>query len=242
MTLIEVVVAAFCLALIAGASASIFVTGNKSSLALQRNTQLLALADRQIETVRQQVKVYGFSALAMNAAPSSATHSTVGYSSTTHTDPDDFVTSATGCGSSNLAFTIEANWDNTAEGTAPGLASWSSCPSGSEPLVIDTTHGVVQSSQPVTLGSATGTIRTFVTDTYIGCSSSLGSCTSATGDARRVIVAASLSNGGTNNTGAGASYTNGQNSPVYISTIFTNPVPSNQVNNSIGLTLGASVG
>jgi hypothetical protein len=29
---------------------------------------------------------------------------------------------------------------------------------------------------------------------------------------------------------------------VYLSTIFTNPVPSNQVNSSIGLTLGSTIG
>ena len=34
----------------------------------------------------------------------------------------------------------------------------------------------------------------------------------------------------------------GQASPVYVSSILTNPVPSNQPNSSVGLTLGLTIG
>ena len=48
-TMIEVIVAAFCLALIVGAVATLFVSGNRSSLAGQRQAALIAVADQQIE-------------------------------------------------------------------------------------------------------------------------------------------------------------------------------------------------
>ncbi len=245
MTLIEVVVAAFCIVLFIGAAAMLYVSGNESSLAGQRNTQLVAIADQQIEAVRQQVKTAGFSALAMKSAPATGTSSTL-YSAAVHTDPNDFVSSASGCGSAGLAYTIESNWDDTTAGSPSGLTSWGNCPAGSEPLVVNATNGFVTPQQTVTVGSGTATgtatVDTYVTDTYVGCSSSLGSCSSATGDARRVIVAVEMNNGGAENTGAGAKLREGQNTPYYVTTIFTNPVPSNQVNSSIGLTLGAQLG
>jgi prepilin-type N-terminal cleavage/methylation domain-containing protein len=233
-TLIEVIVAAMLAAIVIGAGAALFTTGDVSALAAQRQSELIAVADQQIEAIHEAVKVDGFSALAMQTLPAAGSNSTLSYSSTTHTDPDDFVSSSTGCGTSSAGYMIEANYDDTAQGTAPGVSSWSGCPAGAEPLVV-ASGGIVTAKQTgVTVGSDTATVYTYVTDTYVGCSSSLGSCSSATGDARRVVVAVLLNNSG--------NHTISQSSPVYVSTIFTNPVPSNQVNSSIGLTVGARLG
>ncbi|MGI8412055.1 MAG: hypothetical protein ACR2QA_06090 [Solirubrobacteraceae bacterium] len=70
-------------------------------------------ADQQIEQIRQAVKTNpnGFAALAMNAAPTAGTNSTLPYSATTHTDPNDFVVS---CGT-GAGYTIYDNYDNTSD-------------------------------------------------------------------------------------------------------------------------------
>jgi hypothetical protein len=49
-----------------------------------------------------------------------------------------------------------------------------------------------------------------------------------------VIVAVVLNNHGR--------YTLGQASPVYVSTVFVNPLPSNAPNRSVGITLGVQLG
>lgn len=240
VSLIEVMIGAMIAIIVIGASASLFAKANDSSLASQRQSELLAVADQQIENIREAVKTNGrgFSALAMNAAPAAGTNSTLSYSSTTHTDPNDFVSSSTGCGSNNAGYLIEANYDTTSEGIAPGVASWTGCATGAEPIVVQAGGIVTPKQANITVGSDIATVYSYVTDTYIGCSSSvnssLGPCSSATGDARRVVVAVLLNNHGRKDIG--------QNSPVYVSTVFTNPVPTNQVNSSIGLTLGLSIG
>ncbi len=234
ITIVEVLVAAMCLALVAGAAATLFITGADSSLASQRQAALISVADQQIQQVRLGVKKNGFAALAMNAAPAAGTNATLPYAGTTHTDPNDFVVS---CGST-LGYLIEANYDNTAEGAPPGVAPWTGCPATStqvaEPLVVQAGGIVTPKLTGVPVGGDTATVYEYVTDTYLGCSSSLGNCASATGDARRVVVAVVPNNHGR--------YDAGQNAPAYISTIFTNPVPSNQAGGSIGLTLGAKLG
>jgi hypothetical protein len=170
----------------------------------------------------------------MSSAPAPPSNSTLSDGSTAHTDHNDFVSSSSGCGSTNAGYLIEANYDSTSEGIAPGFTPWSGCTTGAEPLVVQSGGIVTPKQTNVPVGSDTATVYTYVTETYVGCSSSLGSCTAAAGDARRVIVAVLPNNGGR--------YDIGQNSPVYLSTIFTNPVPTNQVNNSIGLTLGVNLG
>jgi prepilin-type N-terminal cleavage/methylation domain-containing protein len=232
-TMIEVLIAAVISVTVIGAGAALFSTGNGSALASQRQGELISVADQQIENIRQAVKVNGFAALTMKTAPASGTNSSLSYSSATHTDPNDFVSNSTGCGTSNAGYLIEANYDSSTEGLAPGVASWTGCAMGAEPLVVQA-GGIVTALQTVTVGSDTASVYTYVTDTYIGCSSALGSCTAAAGDARRVVVAVLLNNGGRHNIG--------QNSPVYVSSIFTNPVPTNQINSSIGLTVGATLG
>lgn len=245
-TLIEVVIAALCLALILGAAATLFGTGNASSLASQRQAEAVDIADHYMENIRQALKTntYGFSALAMNATPLAGTGGTAPGNAAAHTDPNDFAVSAAGCGASNRGYQIESNWDNTGEGTASTVSSWSGCGTGVEPLVIDTLHGIVQPSQTVTIGSGssavTGTVDSYVTDTNVGCASTdPGGCNSSNagtplGDARRVIVAVVIDSGG--------SHRIGPNTPIYISSIFTNPVPSNQSNTPLGITVGASLG
>jgi prepilin-type N-terminal cleavage/methylation domain-containing protein len=232
-TMIEVLIAAVISVTVIGAGAALFSTGNDSSLASQRQTELISVADQQIENIRQAAKTSGFAALTMKSAPAAGTNSTLTYSSATHTDPNDFVSNSTGCGTSNAGYLIEANYDSSSEGIAPGLASWTGCTTGAEPLVVQS-GGIVTPKQTVTVGSDTATVYSYVTDTYIGCSSALGNCSAAAGDARRVIVAVLLNNGGRHDIG--------QSSPVYVSSIFTNPVPTNQVNSSIGLTLGVNLG
>jgi hypothetical protein len=270
--LIEVVVAAAIGVLVIGASTMLFVAGNDSSASSQRQSQLIAVADQQIENLRHEAKTQGFGALAMNgqpqALPSSISNTT--YSSTAPVDPNTFVSTVTGCGGSGgKELLIEANYDNTSEGlpvnpqntATSGVLPWSNCTSTTsqvaEPLEI-LSGGFVQPQQnSVTVGSDTATVDSYVTDTYVGCNSGgFTGCPSTTGgvvgcnsssswptttaasttcaDARRVVVAVVLNNHGRSNIGP--------NTPVYVSTIFTNPTPSNTPTNSIGLTLGVNIG
>jgi prepilin-type N-terminal cleavage/methylation domain-containing protein len=256
-TLIEVLAAILVLAFIIAASSSLFTHGSDSSVAAQRQAQMISVADQVIETVRQDVKTEGFAALAMSSAPSAGTNKTLSFNTHTHTDPNDFVTASTGCGSSNEGYAIEANYLNTAEGPPSGLTPWSGCTNTSstvtEPLQILSGGFVTPKQTNVSVGSDTATVYSYVTDTYVGCSTTIGGCptttsgsvssctwpastssTTACTDARRVIVAVVLNNHGR--------FTLGQTSPVYVSTVFVNPLPSNAPNRSIGITLGVQLG
>lgn len=250
MTLIEVIVAAALATIVIGASAALFATADKSALGSQRGAQLLAVADQQIEKIRQEVKTNasGFSGLTMSCDPSNTTcvpvpgsgvNGTLSYNTHVFTDPNHWVSSSSGCGSNSEGFLIESNWDSSNEGALSSVAPWTSCPTGAEPLVV-AGGGIVTPYQTVTVGTGSASVYEYVTDTYVGCAgstvnSSLGACGSSTNsDARRLIVAVVPDNGG--------SLDSGVNAPQYMSTIFTNPVPSNQVNTSIGLSLGLSLG
>jgi hypothetical protein len=172
-------------------------------------------------------------------------------------DPNYFAPSSSGCGLSNQGYAIEANYDNTSEGAMTGTPTWSGCTSGSfsvmEPLEILSGGFVSPTQTSVAVGSETATVDTFVTDTYVGCTSTLGGCPTVGGntvsgctfptsttsstecaDARRVTVAVVPA--------ASAPQDAAQNSPVYISTVFTNPTPSNAPTTAIGINLGASIG
>jgi hypothetical protein len=72
-----------------------------------------------------------------------------------------------------------------------------------------------------------------VTQATVPCTTSLGSC--AVDDVRRVIVAVLLNN-------ASGSKALGPNTPVYMSTLVSNPIPSNQPNSASGLRLGLNIG
>jgi hypothetical protein len=170
----------------------------------------------------------------MNAAPAAGTVSTLPYSTTTFTDPNHFVTAKSGCGSSNAEFTIEANYGNTGEGTATGNEPpFSGCDVGTEPL-IEQSGGVVTPQATVAVGTETATVDSYVTATNLGCNASLGTG-GCTNDARRVIVAVKFN-------GSTGVFNSGPNAPLYVSTIFTNPIPTNAPNNSIGITLGLGIG
>jgi type II secretory pathway pseudopilin PulG len=250
LTLVEVVVAAMLATIVIGASAALFATADNSALGTQRQAQLLAVANQQIEKIRDQVKTNtsGFSALAMSCDPSSAacvpvpsggSGAQLSYNSNVYTDPNHWVSSSSGCGANNEGYLIESNWDSSDEGPVSSVAPWTGCPTGGEPLLVSA-GGIVTPYQTVTVGTGTATVYEYVTETYVGCAgssvnSSLSACGSSTNsDARRLIVAVVPNNAG--------SLDRGVNSPQYMSTIFTNPVPSNQVNTSIGLSLGLSLG
>lgn len=264
-TLIEVMVAVLMLVLIVSAATVLLVHGNNNSVASERNAQLISVADQQIETIRQQVKTKGFNALAMTSAPvTTGSSGTLAFNSNTPTNPNYFVSSGTGCGANNQGYAIEANYDDISEGAASGVVPWTGCTNTTtaptmvaEPLEILSGGFVTPAQTNVTVGSDTATVYTFVTDTYVGCTTAVGgtatTCPTTTGgiisgcswpttttasttcaDARRVIVGVVLNNHG--------SYVIGQSSPVYESTIFTSPTPANTPNTSIGLTLGLQLG
>jgi len=270
-SLIEVMVAALMVALIVAAGSTLFIEGNNNSLAATRDSQLISVADQQLEIIRQEVKVKGFDQLAMSAAPAAASSATLPYSSTTYADPNHFVSSGTGtCGSQNEGYDIEENFDNSASGAATGLTPWAGCvdtttapTTVAEPLeILPAASGIAAgfiSPGPTTVSlGSTGqqvTVDEYVTDTYLGCNGTTTCPTTTTGqvvcpsaigwpsttasstscaDARRVIVAVIPTNN--------ARYNTGQVSPVYVSSIFTNPSPSNEPSGTLGLTLGLQLG
>lgn len=277
VTLIEVMMAAVILVLIVSAATVLFVHGNDNAVASERQSELISVADQQIENIRQLVKTNGFAALAMQTTPSALPTSipNTSVSSTLKADPNAFAVAKTGCGASNEEYNIESNYDNTADPNSisgqpenpsntsiSDLTSWSGCDVGSEPLeIISSTNpsiAFVQPQQTVTVGTDTAVVDTYVTDTYVGCNTigstacptvnssgtlQSGTCTfpsvlspSSTlcSDARRVIVAVVLDDHGT--------FTAGPSAPVYVSTVFTNPTPTNQPTGSIGITLGVHIG
>jgi type II secretory pathway pseudopilin PulG len=271
-TVIEALLAGVLGAIIIGAAAALFVNNNDHALSAQRQSELIAVADQQIENLRGQVKAKGFAALAMSGQPQALPSSiaNTASSATSPVDPNTFVATVTGCGGSGgQELMIQANFDDTTEGvpvnpqstSKSGVLPWSNCTSTTsqvgEPLEILSGGFVTPQQNNVSVGSDTATVDTYVTDTYVGCNSgSLGGCPTTTGgivgcnsssswptstsastacaDARRVVVAVVLNDHGRRNIG--------QNTPVYVSTIFTNPVPSNAPQNSIGLTLGGTIG
>jgi type II secretory pathway pseudopilin PulG len=233
-TLVEVAFAAFCLALFLGGLSTLFLNGNNSSLASQRQAAMVAVADKQIEAIRQAVKANGFAALAMSGAPAVGAGTRLPYNNNVHIDPNDFAQAKTGCGPSNSELTIYANYNDVSEGTSTGNEpAFAGCDAGSEPLVIQLGTGIVTPSSAVTVGTETATLDSYVTQTNVGCNASLGNG-NCQADARRLVIAIVPNNNGV--------YNQGPNSPLFISTIFTNPVPSNAPNSSIGITLGLNIG
>jgi hypothetical protein len=250
-SLIEVLMAALIAALVIGGLALSFASGNDSSLAAQRESVLVEAANQQMENIHQLIKANGFSDLGLNITTTAldqlqanASTAKVKFDRSTPLDPNSFITS---CGSTP-AYQIENNYDNTSDyyGTtsSPLISSLpleAPCTTaGYEPLV---NNGVVPQTSSVTVGSMTITLDDYVTDTSVGCNTSLGGG-SCTGDARRVIVVAVDSQA--QSRCSSATTTNrcslGADAPVYLSTIFTNPTPSNAPNSSIGITLGVQLG
>lgn len=222
-SMIEVMIAMLLSVIVAGATAELLVTGSHASGASQRQTELVAVADQQIENIRQQVKTNaaGFASLAMTSAPSH---------STDPTNPNYFV------GDSNTSYLIENNYDVPSAGTVTGVPTFTGVTAGAEPLYVSAGGFVMPLQTGVQVGGSTATasVYSYVTSTFVGCNTAAlgGTCA---GDARRVVVAVKLDQVGSNKN-------LGQNTPTYASTTFTNPVPSNQPNSTVGITLGLNVG
>lgn len=222
-TLIEVCVAMLVMLLVIGGMATSFVQNSDSALAGQRQAQLLGVAQQQIEKIRNTVSRYGFSALALTAKPAAPSDATL---PTSPTDPNDFIQNWS---SASPSYLIETNYNQTTSGQI------SNAPSTGEPLAIDTTNGqVAPKVTGVAAGSGTATVYSYVTQASIPCNTTvLGGCAAA--DARRVIVAVLLDN-------PTSSKSIGPNTPVYVSTLFSNPIPSNQPSSATGLRLGLNIG
>jgi type II secretory pathway pseudopilin PulG len=233
MTLIELVVGISITILVMGALAMLFVHTNDSSFSSQRAVSRVAVVEGQIERIRQAVKQYGFSALALTAAPA-----TGGSVVADPTDPDAFVSGS----SCSQTFTVYSNYNETDE--SPGSTIVGDNP---EPLVVngctlggstvsggqivplqyvDVTTGAVASTLTgLPAGDPYATVNTFVTQTTTaGCNTSLGSCT---GDVRRVIVAVTMDH----------PPIEGSQFPTYATTLFANPTPSNSPGKAKGLTV-----
>ena len=243
-TIVEVLVAVLCLALIVGSVSALFVSGNNQSLASQRQAALLSVAEQQIEQIRQAVKTSGFGALALSAVPTvnnGTVNATLPYGAgSVYTDPNHWLQSNGPCGSSGLEYAIEANYDTASQGTDMGNEPpFSGCDTGYEPVIVQPgggsqPTGIVAPSQTVAVGTGQAPVDRYVTQTNVGCNATLGSG-NCSGDARRVIVAVQFN-------GPAGRYNVGPNAPVYVASIFTNPTPSNAPNNSIGITLGLQIG
>jgi type II secretory pathway pseudopilin PulG len=193
LTMIEVVVALFMLALVMTAAVALFTRGELSSAGTLTESQLVGVADQQLEAVRDAVKTDGFDALALTVAPAHSGAAPLLSSSTTQiqSDPDYFVSASSGCGQSNAGFDIEENWDNSLGGPPSGQLAWSGCTATSsvlaEPLEVlpNGFLGAGSSSAPCPSSSMSAldavcyvqigadgprvTVHTYVTDTYVGC-------------------------------------------------------------------------
>ncbi|HWH10165.1 MAG TPA: prepilin-type N-terminal cleavage/methylation domain-containing protein [Solirubrobacteraceae bacterium] len=217
MTMIEVLVALAISVIVIGASTQFFVLSNGSALSGRRQVSALALAQSQIEKVRQQVKQYGFGTLGMSSVPAKAG------ADTDTSNPTDFENTAA------TTWEVQENYD------APGI------PLLTEPLI---TGGTITPIQTIT-GSdgVVAKVYTFVSQATDICQVGLpasvctaaGVTTASNMDVRRVVVAVVL------NAPTGQTQNGGPNKPQYLTTLITNPVPSAQINNVTGLRIGLNV-
>jgi prepilin-type N-terminal cleavage/methylation domain-containing protein len=217
-TLIEVMVAMVISVTVAGATLALVSTGTKSSLAGQRQTQLLSVAQQQIEQIRQTARQYGFDSLALNGSSTSypAPDATT---PVTPANASDFIT---GYGTSGAALQVKANYHDPTSGTLV-----------SETIVFDSTSGRVQpySTGVPAGGGATATVWRFVTQRAEACNAGLGACT---GDSRRIVVAVNMDNPtGDQNIGP--------NTPIYMTTVIDRPLPSNSTSQGNGLRIGVQI-
>ena len=235
-TMIELILAIFISLIVIGALSALFITSNDSSFSNQRELDEVAVLQQQIEQIHHKVAQYGFSALALTSAPAGPTDSPL---PPDPTDPNDFV-NGSACGKT---FTVQSNYNRTTEsyptstviGDNPEPVLVNGCTvsgnsiSGGQLTPVqykDLSTGAISTSAPS--GDPYATIYTFVTQTTaVGCNTSLtsgsGNCT---GDARRVIAAVVFN---------AAPSDVGPNYPTYATTVFANPVPSNQPTSASGL-------
>jgi type II secretory pathway pseudopilin PulG len=235
-TMIELVLSMFVVTVMLGVLALMFVQSHDSSFASQREISQLSVLQQQVERIRQTVKQYGFASLALTSAPAGPTDSPL---PANPTNPNDFV-SGSGC---SEAFQVQSNYNNTGE----SFASSQTVADNPESLLVNgctvggnsisggqlapvqyadlTTGSTYASVSSVPAGDPYATVYTFVTQTSTaGCNTALGG--SCTGDVRRVILAAVLDHAATD---IGPSY------PTYTTTMFGNPIASNQPTNASGL-------
>jgi prepilin-type N-terminal cleavage/methylation domain-containing protein len=144
-TLIEVMVAALVIVLAFTALATIFVSGQSQASADVQQSQLINIADQELEQVRAAVATEGFDALGMSTTPAQLSTRVV---RSTFFDPDSFIVTP----SSTSCFLIANNYDSVTTGAATatpaygisppsGLVQWSTCGSNttntdSEPLQV----------------------------------------------------------------------------------------------------------
>jgi type II secretory pathway pseudopilin PulG len=231
--MIELVVAMFVVIVVIGALALMFFESNDSAFSSQREVSQLTVLQQQMERIRQIVKEYGFGALALTSAPGVATDSPL---PANPTNPDDFV----GGSACAQTFHVQSNYNSTSE----SFPSGTTIADNPEPLLV---NGCTVSGATVSGGQlapvqyvdlATGassstapasdpydTVYTFVTaTTTAGCNTNLsGSCAN---DVRRVILAVQPVRVASD---IGPAY------PTYSTTVFGNPVASNQTAAASGL-------
>lgn len=256
MTLIEVIVGMFVLALTVGAMADLFANNSQASLGSQRQTQLVSVLQQRIEAVEQiftqNYSAAGMSALALASNPARPTDATLPSSPT---DPNDFISPyvsgfTTASSSTAENFLIEKNYNLTSQGTVDGGAQ-----TYSEELEVDPTNGKVapvvyvdtstgtaySSAASVPSGDAYDTVYTFITaagsavgaNPSLSCQATAGTSSNTAGDARRVIVAAIAPSTGRKDIGS--------NTPQWSSTIIAAPIPGNQCQAATGLRIGLNI-
>jgi prepilin-type N-terminal cleavage/methylation domain-containing protein len=234
-TMIEVMISMLVASFVTAMALVLINTDTQGSLASQRQAQLLSVAQQQIEQIRQMVKQSGFSSLAISGSNASSSytpppdpvfpHTSITDPKRDPVSPDDFIQGYT---TSSASLLIMETYHDETSGTIAGT------PTTGEQLLFDAANGKVQpmSTNVSVGGSATATVWRFVTQRTETCNTALsGSCT---GDSRRVVVAVRLDN-------ATSSQNIGPNTPIYMTTVVDNPVPSNAPSQGNGLRIGVSI-
>jgi type II secretory pathway pseudopilin PulG len=218
-TLVEVIIAAAISIVFVLAIAGTVDKGILNSLGHQRQSSTLAIAQGEVEKIRQTVARYGFDTLAMSAQPG-APGATLPSSPS---NPDDLLT---GYGTGSVAYRIMENFHDTIGGVAAGT------PTLGEPLIVSASLGrVVPSTTGVSSGTVTAKVYRYVTRRTEACTTA-GACD---GDSRRVVIAVVP----TNNPSSALQ----TNKPFFFSTVIDNPIPQNVSGNvSGGLRIGVNIG
>ncbi len=221
-TLIEVIVAMLISLLAAGAVLAMITTGQHSSLAGQRQTDLLSVAQQQIEQIRQTFHQYGFDAVSVNGASSSYLPAPDASIPANPRNPDDFIQ---GYGTAGASFQVKANYHDATSAT---LAT--------EPLLFDTSKGqIVPYSAGVSAGGAdTATVWRFISQRTESCNSTLPVSGSCLNDSRRIVVAVRIDNPSGNASTA-------PSTPIYLSAVIDRPQPSNTPTAGNGLRIGVHI-
>ena len=157
--LIEVLVAALVVVLAFTAMATIFISGQNQASADVQESQLINMADQEIEQVRAAVTATGFDSLGMSAAPTVLSDRVV---QNTFFDPDNFVVAGNGV----KCLLIATNYDSvttTAGSETPaygisapsGLVQWSACNSTSTTSTDAEPLQIMSSGTPIISWSST---------------------------------------------------------------------------------------